>query len=141
MKFRILADKKGVTLIEAVIASLIMAMGLFVVGTAIYSQFSSLNQNREKAIATLAAQEEIELIRGMSFDSILSLGSSFTASGFDYLPNPSGSLTVDTDTGFSHNSDSNTRRISATVSWDSISGNRLSESLVTVMTRGGINKQ
>ena len=79
MNFILSSGKKGVTLIEAVVSTFIMAIGLFVVGTAIYSQFSSLNQNREKAIATLSAQEEIESIRGMPFDSILALGSSFNA--------------------------------------------------------------
>jgi len=131
-----LSNKRGVTLIEAVIASLIMAMGLFVVGTAIYSQFSSLNQNREKAIATLAAQEEIEEIRGMPFDSILALSSSFTSSGFAYLNNPSGAIVLDNIYG-----SSNIKRVSVTVNWDSITGNTLHRSLVTIVTRGGINKQ
>ena len=136
MRKSLSSDNRGVTLIESVIAALIMAIGLFVVGTAIYSQFSSLNQNREKAIATLSAQEEIENIRGMSFDSILALGSSFTSSGFDYLNNPSGALVIDSIYG-----SSNIKRISVTVSWDSITGGSLNRKLVTIVTRGGINKQ
>jgi len=132
----ILSGNRGVTLVESVMAALIMAIGLFVVGTVIYSQFSSLNQNREKAIATLAAQEEIENIRGMSFDSILALGPSFTSSGFDYLNNPSGTLAIDSIYGAS-----NIKRVSVTVSWDSITGGSLDRKLVTIVTRGGINKQ
>lgn len=131
-----MSSERGVTFIETIIASLVMAIGLFIVGTAIYSQFSSLNQNREKAIATLAAQEEIENIRGMAFDSILVLGSSFNASGFIYLNNPSGAVVLDNIYG-----SSNIRRVSVTVSWDSVMGKRLSKRLATLMTRCGINKQ
>lgn len=127
---------KGFALIEAVMAAFILAISLFAVGTAVYSQFSALNQNREKAIATLAAQEEIENIRGMSYDAILGLGSSFTASGFEYLKNPAGAVAVDNIYGTS-----DIRRISVTVSWASIMGQRLEKKLATLVTRNGINKQ
>ena len=129
-------NKGGFTLIEAVMAAFIMAISLFAVGTTIYSQFSALNQNREKAIATLAAQEEIENIRGMPYDTILGLGSSFTASGFAYLQNPSGTVIVDSIYGAN-----DIRRLSITVSWDSITGKPLQQKLATLVTRGGINKQ
>lgn len=127
---------RGFTLIEAVVAAFIMAISLFAVGTAIYSQFSALNQNREKAIATLAAQEEIENIRGMPYDTILNLGSSFTASGFSYLQNPSGTVVVDNIYGTP-----DMRRVSVTVSWDSITGKPLQKKLAALVTHGGIDKQ
>lgn len=126
---------KGFTLIEALLASFVMAIGLFAVGTAIYSQFFSLNQNREKAIATLAAQEEIESIRGMPFSTIVGLPSSFTADGFAYLNNPTGTLTVSNSYG------GKIKKISVTVTWNSLTGQTLQKSLVTLVTENGINKQ
>ena len=136
LKSKALSDKKGFTLVEALTASVVLAIGLFVVGLAIYAEFNFINQNREKAIATLAAQEEIEAIRGMPFDNILNLGSSFTTSGFTYLKNPIGTLTIDNIYGAS-----NIRRVSVTVQWDSLTGRVLQKSLVTIMARNGINKQ
>lgn len=133
---------RGFTLVEALIGSIIMATGLFVVIAAISSQITLLNMDREKIIATLAAQEEIENIRGMPFDSILSLGSSssFTASGFAYLNNPSGTITI--DNSYSPISGaSDIRRVSVTVNWSSSTGSALQKRQTTLVTRGGIDKQ
>ena len=143
-----IGNKKGVTLIEAVIASFIMALGLFVVGTAVYSQFSSLNQNREKAIATLAAQGEIEFLRGQPFDNITARRFYIDeAPALAYLhygaDDGKGEILVDsvavTPDGFSGNSD--IKKVSVIVSWDSIKGSTLTRKLVTLVTRSGINKQ
>ena len=148
MNFSSLSNKKGVTLIEAVIATFIMALGLFVVGTAIYSQFSSLNQNREKAIATLAAQGEVEFLRGQPFANITSRRFyEAEAPALAYLHYGSdvgkGEILVDSVTvnpdGFSGNSD--IKKVSVIVSWDSINGNVLSKKLVTFVTHSGIDKQ
>ncbi len=128
-------DTKGFTLVETLLASFIMAIGLFAVATAIYSQFFSLNQNREKAIATLAAQEEIERIRGMPFNTVMNLPSSFTTDGFTYLNNPTGTVTISDSYG------NKIKKISVTVTWNSLTGQALQKSLVTLVTENGINKQ
>jgi len=148
MRYFCLSDKKGVTLIEALIATFVMALGLFVVGTAIYSQFSSLNQNREKAIATLAAQGEIELLRGQPFSNIATRRFySGEAPGLAYLHCGSdegrGDIVVDSvsvaSDGFSGNSD--IKKVSVIVSWNSINGSALERKLVTFITHSGIDKQ
>lgn len=133
---KILGNRRGFTLIEAFVSTLILALSLFIVGLAIYAEFPIINQNREKAIATLAAQQEIENIRGMSYDTILALGSSFTTESFSYLENPTGTLTVDSIFG-----DPDIRRVSVTVSWSSMAGGTMQKNLVTMVTRNGINKQ
>jgi Tfp pilus assembly protein PilV len=134
--FNVLKNETGFTMVEALISTMILALSLFIVGLAIYAEFPVINQNREKAIATLSAQEEVESIRGMPFDTMLSLGSSFTTSGFSYLSNPVGALTIDDIMG-----NANIRRISVTVSWSSLAGGTMQKSLVTLVTRNGINKQ
>jgi type II secretory pathway pseudopilin PulG len=131
-----LTDKRGFTLIEAFVATIVLALSLFIVGLAIYMEFPVINQNREKAIAALSAQEEIENIRGMSFDTILTLGSSFVSSGFAYLKNPAGTLTIDDPFG-----NANIRRVSVRVSWSSLTGGTMQRDLVTFVTRNGIDKQ
>lgn len=137
VRVRSLSNKRGFTLIEALIASLIMAIGLFAVGTAIYAQFTALNENREKTIATLTAQGEIENIRGMKFSDILALTSfdKDDAPGLAYLRGAEGNVKVDDSYG------PDIKKVSVTVTWNSISGKSLQRTMATLMTNGGINKQ
>ncbi len=134
-------NKNGFTLIEALLASVVLATGLFVVGLAIYTEFTFIYQNREKAIATLSAQEYIERLRGMSFDQVASVGSSWAMNAsnkppaFAYLQNPLGTVTVSDSYG------SDIKKISVTVSWSSLAGRTLEIKLATLMSRNGINKQ
>ena len=134
--------ERGFTLIEAFAGSVVFAMALFVIGLAIYAEFSFINQNREKALGIMAGQEYIEHIRALPFDEILAIGPSWAMassnkpSAFAYLPNPQGTVTVDNIYG-----QNNIRRVSVTVTWDSLAGGTKSRRLVTLMTRNGINKQ
>ena len=139
-----LSNKKGFSLVEALIASVIMAIGLFAVITAVYLQTAILNENREQTIATLTAQGEIENIRGMKFSDILALTSfdKDDAPGLAYLHYGSGDgkgdINVDS-AGFI--SDSHIKKVSVTVTWDSINGKTLHKTMATLVTENGINKQ
>ena len=96
-----LKGKRGFTLIEAFAGSAIFIVAICAIGLATYTEFSFINQNREKALATMAAQEYVEHIRAMSFDNILAINSSWAMStanipsAFTYLKNPQGTVTVD----------------------------------------------
>ena len=137
-----LSNKKGFTLIEAFAGSVVLAIALFTVGLAIYAEFTFINQNREKALATLAGQEYIEHIRAMNFTDILAIDSAWAMStsnkptAFTYLNSAQGAVTVDNIYG-----QDNIRRISVTVTWDSLAGGTRSRRLVALMTNNGINKQ
>ncbi len=136
IRIKSLSKKQGFTLVETLAAAAVLAISLLAAGLAIYVQFTFITRAREKAIASLAAQEEIESIRGMPFDNIINLGTSFTASGFTYLHNPVGALAIQNIQG-----DNNQRKVSVTVSWRSATGVDMQQKLVTFMTRNGINKQ
>lgn len=129
-------NKGGFTLIEIMLAVLIVSIGL--VGIAfVFSRGSAfITEIRETSIAMQAASQEMELIRGMDFDDILTLGSSFTTAGFSNLSNPTGTLCVDNPFGTD-----DMRRVSITVSWTSPQGRSLSKSLVSLVVRDGINRQ
>lgn len=138
-----LSNKKGFTLIEALIASLIMAIGLIAVGTAIYTQVSSLNKNREKTIATLTAQGQMEFLRGEPFANITTRPFyKEEAPGLEYLHYGSGYGSGDiVADGAGFTSDSNIKRVSVTVKWDSANGRQLQKTVTTLMTNSGINRQ
>lgn len=133
----------GFTLVEALIASVVMALGLIAVITAVSMQTNILNKDREYSIASLAAQGHIELLRGRAFGNIVN--STFDddeAPGLAYLHYGSGvgsgSVLVE-DADFT--ADSNIKKVSVTVTWDSIDGNTRTKTLETLVTKNGINRQ
>ena len=118
-----------------------MGISLIAVGTAIYSQINALNQNREKTIAALAAQGEIENIRGKAFDDI----SSYTfdaaeAPGLIYLHKAPGMATRGAVV-VSNSYGADIKKVSVTITWVSMTGKTLQSKLVTLITRNGIDKQ
>lgn len=133
---RSLPNKKGFTLVEAISSAVILGIGLIIVAIVFYEELRNINKLRETTIATLAIQEGIEQVRAKPFNDILNLGSSFTATGFTYLKNPVGTIAIDNIYG-----DSNIRRVSVTVIWNSLYGGTLSKSIATLITRNGIDKQ
>ncbi len=134
--------KKGFTLIEITLTVLILIIISIGIVSIFSHGFAISTETREISIATQAAQQQMELIRDMTFDDILALGTSFTfpsstfpAPGFTHLTNPVGAVTV------SSHGDSNIQKVTVTVSWTSPQGRSSSKSLVTLITREGIKKQ
>lgn len=145
---RCLSNKRGFTIVEALIASLVTAIGLFASGTAIYAQFTALNENREKTIATLTAQGEIEFLRGQPFGNITTRAFyKNEAPGLEYLHYGSGDgqgdIVVDpvvaNPDGFT--GDSYIKKVSVIVKWNSTNGRLLQKTIATLMTDHGINRQ
>jgi Tfp pilus assembly protein PilV len=129
-------DHKGFTLVEVLIGVYILAFGVVGVLLTLTKTAAFISAVRQNAIATYAAQEEIEKIRAMDFTSLLSQGTSFTSSAFNELNHASGALTI--EDVFSSN---NIRRVTVQVSWTGLGGRPVSKSLSTLVTRTGINKQ
>ena len=128
--------KAGFTLVEVLVSIMILAFCLSGTLFIFTKAHLLMNEIKQKAIALDAVKSEIETIRGMNFDSVLLLGSNFSENGFNQLKNPVGTLTL-SDTF----SSGDIRRVTASVSWESISGRTNSVSLSTNVTREGVNKQ
>lgn len=139
--------KKGFTLVEALLASVVLGIGLFTVGLALYAEFNFIHQNRERAIATLAAQEYIEKIRGMPYDNgpgnndIAHITSSWAMNSANkpaasvYLNGFSGAVAVEDSYG------ADVKKVSVRITWNSLAGRQLETQLATLVTRSGIDRQ
>lgn len=129
-------SSKGFTLVEVMITVLLLAFAL--IGTvAVFTNSSVyMAEIRQQSIATQALKEEIEEIRDMPFDTVTSLSSTFTSSGFSGLVNPVGTRTIDDPY-----SDNDIRRVTVSLAWESPQGRGMSSSMGTLVTREGINKQ
>ncbi len=123
-----------VELLLAVLILVISMVGVALVfgrGTAMMT-----GEIKEEVIATQAAQERLETIRNLPFDTLLSLGSTFTAVGLSNLNNAIGTVAVTDPLG-----SNDIRQVTVTVTWQSSEGRTHQKSLVTLVTRNGINRQ
>lgn len=126
----------GFTLLEVMITMAIVAMVLLAVSSSFIYGFNLLSRMKQTAIASQCIQEELELIRDMSFDEILNLGTSFT--------NPSGSLSLlKNSQGILNLQDTfgnDIKKLTISVLWI-CRGNAIRKDIGIYITREGINKK
>ncbi|MCJ7582111.1 MAG: hypothetical protein MUP98_16485 [Candidatus Aminicenantes bacterium] len=96
--------------------------------------FNSTIRTKQLVLATQIAHEEMELIRNMKFDNILTLGSTFSHDLFSELDNGVGALFIQEGPG------SDIKKITVQVSWD-FHGESKRKNFVTYIARDGINKK
>ncbi len=89
---------------------------------------------RQASIATQCLQAQLELIRNMPFDDILSLDSSFTNESLPLLEDSSGILSLEDFGG------NDIKKLTVSVIW-SYNGRQIRRDIVTFVTRKGINKR
>ena len=132
----VLKSNSGSSLIEVMVAVYVLVVALLGTLLAFINGSIYMAEVKQRSIAAQALTEEIEEIRGMSYSTITSLSSSFSTAGFSYLKDPTGTLTIDNPF-----SDSDIRRVTASVAWTTPQGRSLSMELSTYVTNTGINKQ
>ena len=131
-------NKKGFAFIEILCSILILGIAL-VSCALVFSKCTALgNELEESMVAVKAAQEQMETIRNTPFDTITAMGSSFTftAAGFSNLNSPVGTGAVTNPDGTP-----DMHRVTVMVGWTSSEGRARTKSLVTQVTRNGINRQ
>jgi len=85
-------------------------------------------------IATQSIQEELELIRNMSFNDIVTLDSSFTNESLSLLEDSSGAVNVEDSLG------DDIKKLTVSALW-SYHGKQMRKDVVTFITRKGINRK
>ena len=129
-------QKKSFTLVEVLMTLFLVSSAM--VGTLSVFVFGStfMTELRQHTVALQAAKEQVEVIRGLTFDEILALPSNFIANGFNELSDATGTRAVDDVNG-----SNDIRRVTVNVRWVTPRGRVLNQTLVTLMTREGINRR
>jgi len=129
-------SKQGMTFVEVLVTIVILSV---VIGgsIAVFAKCNIFaNEIREHSIANNALNEEMEKIRGMNYNTILNLGTTFTTTELSQLDNVTGSLTLD-DPFIG----SNIRRVTLIVNWTTPLGRLQTKSLAALVTNSGINRK
>jgi len=124
----------GFTLIEVLVTIMVLAVVLIALFSCFLYGFTVISRMRQTAIVTQCIQEELELIRNMPFNDILSLDSSFTNESLPLLEDSSGILSLEDSGG------DDIKKLTVSVIW-SYNGRQMRRDIVTFVTRKGINKR
>lgn len=126
--------EEGLTYIEVLVTMVILSVVLIALLSCFLHGFNIISRMRQTAIATQSIQEELEIIRNMSFNDILTLESSFTNDSISFLEDSSGAVNIEDSLG------DDIKKLTVSVFW-SYRGRPLRKDVVTYITRKGINRK
>ncbi len=126
--------EEGLTYIEVLVTMVILGVVLIALLSCFLHGFNVISRMRQTAIATQSIQEELELIRNMSFNDILTLDSSFTNESLSFLEGSSGAVNIEDSLG------DDIKKLTVSVFW-SYRGKQMRKDVVTFITRKGINRK
>ncbi len=139
----LILDKKGLTLIEVMLAIMLLGTALVCVLMLFSNSTALITQSNDLVTATTILQQQIETIRTMPFATIVTTYSSptsFNSSSFADLSNPVGTITVDYPLGTT-SPYNELLRVTANLTWTGVGGRNYSKSMVTLISEGGIDKK
>jgi len=126
--------EEGLTYIEVLVTMVILSVVLIALLSCFLHGFNVLSRMRQTAIATQSIQEELELIRNMSFNDILTLDSSFTNESLSLLEDGTGAVNVEGSLG------DDIKKLTISVFW-SYRDKQMRKDVVTYITKKGINRK
>ena len=126
--------EEGLTYIEVLVTMVILGVVLIALLSCFLHGFNVISRMRQTAIATQSIQKELELIRNMSFNDILTLDSSFTNESLSLLEGSSGAVNIEDSLG------DDIKKLTVSVLW-SYQGKQMRKDVVTYITRKGINRK
>ena len=127
---------KAFTLIEVLLAVILTGILACVIFVAFNTSFIYLRKIIELRTANLALQEEVSMVRNLTFSEINALPNTFYSSSMSSLGDASGTLAKSP-----YNGNDNIIKISFKIDWTSFEGRALSKTMITLITDHGINKQ
>jgi len=125
---------EGFSLIEVMIAMVILGIMLMTLISVFVYGYNVIARSKQLAAATQICQSEIERIRGLSFDALSGLSSTFTDPKMSSLINGQGVRVVEAGAG------SDILKLTVSVAW-TYRGRPLRKDVVTFITRMGVNKK
>ncbi|HDZ26026.1 hypothetical protein LCGC14_0518580 [marine sediment metagenome] len=126
--------EEGLTYIEVLVTMVIFGVALIALLSCFLHGFNVLSRMRRTVIATQSIQKELELIRNMPFNDILTLDSSFTNESLSLLESSSGAVNIEDSLG------DDIKKLTVSVLW-SYRGKQMRKEVVTYITRKGINRK
>jgi type II secretory pathway pseudopilin PulG len=126
--------EEGLTYIEVLVTMVILAVVLIALLSCFLHGFNVLSRMRQMAIATQSIQEELELIRNMSFNDILTMDSSFTNESLSLLEDSTGAVNIEDSLG------DDIKKLTVSVFWF-YRDIQMRKDVVTYITRKGINRK
>ena len=126
--------EEGLTYIEVLVTMVILAVVLIALLSCFLHGFNVISRMKQMAIATQSIQEELELIRNMPFNDILTLDSSFTNESLSLLDDSTGAVNVEDSLG------DDIKKLTVSVFW-SYREMQMRKDVVTYITRKGINRK
>jgi len=127
-------SQEGFSLIEILIAIFILGIvSITLISVFIYG-FNIVFRTRQVTLATQIAQEGVELVRNLTYDDILLLGSTYDHDSLSELVNGAGVLSIEDGPG------EDIKKLTVSVTWD-YRGSNLRKDVVTFITREGVNKK
>ena len=126
--------EEGLTYIEVLVTMVILAVVLIALLSCFLHGFNVISRMKQMAMATQSIQEELELIRNMPFNDILTLDSSFTNESLSLLDDSTGAVNVEDSLG------DDIKKLTVSVFW-SYRDVQMRKDVVTYVTRKGINKK
>ena len=124
----------GFTLVEVLITILLFTVVLTALLSCFIQGFDILMRMKQMTIATQSIQKELELIRNMHYNDILTMDSSFTNDNFSYLENSSGVISLEDSVG------AEIKKLTVSVAWI-YRGRQMRKEVVTYVTKKGINRK
>jgi len=127
---------KAFTIIEALVAIVLMTSIFVVFFTALMTSFNNLRRVKELRTASLVLQEQVSIARELHFPDIQTLGGTFNSTSMSSLSDAAGTIVH-----ASYNGQNTIEKIAFRLTWTGFDGRPMSKTLVTLITDHGIDKK
>ncbi len=132
-----LTNAKDFTLVETVVALILIALVIVACLASFMTAFNYLRRSMELRTASLILQEEISLVRELKFEEIQALGGTCSSSSMSALKDASGTIPPPTQYG----GQPKIIKITLKIDWTAFDGRQAYKTLVTLITDHGIDKK